>query len=80
MGVTITQGQIKKLLKHFNLRPARKGSNVYDGIGKDGILRRCTFHYHKNREELRKGTAESIARQLGFKNAVEMQEYIKKNL
>jgi len=80
MGVVVTHGQVKQLLKYFNMTPARKGGKLYDGLGKDGKPRKCTFHYHKDREELRKGTADAIARQLGFNNAMEMKEYIDNNL
>jgi hypothetical protein len=77
MGVVINQGQVKRLLNQFNMTSE---GNLYEGIGRDGMFRKCTFHYHKDGEDLRKGTANAIAHQLGFKNSTEMKKYIDKNL
>lgn len=76
MPVRFMQGDIKRLLRHFNMRPAQKGSYIYEGIGKDGNWRRCKFDYHKDRDQIATGTAKSIATSLLFKDCQEMKEYI----
>lgn len=80
MPVRFTMGEIKRLLSHFNMKPLRKGSSIYGGIGKDGIWRICKFDYHKDNDILKPGTANNIAQSLKFKNVLEMKEYIEKNL
>jgi hypothetical protein len=73
-------GQIKRLLEHFNMKPLRKGSFVYGGIGKDGVWRTCKFDYHKDNDILKPGTANSIAHSLKFKDVSEMKEFIDERL
>jgi hypothetical protein len=79
MPIRFCQGQIKKLLTHFNMKP-EKGSNIYMGIGKDGIWRTCKFDFHKNNAPIATGTAKVIATSLKFKSVLEMKEFIDKNL
>ncbi len=80
MGIRFSQRNIARLLRHFGMKPQKKGSNLYLGIGPDGQWRTCTFDYHKGREEVLKGTAEAIAKSLLFKNVAEMKKYIERNL
>lgn len=80
MPVRFTMGEIKRLLSHFNMKPLRKGSFIYGGIGKDGIWRTCKYDYHKDNDILKPGTANNITQSLKFKNVLEMKEYIEKNL
>lgn len=54
----------------------RKSGFIYEGVDKKGIYRRCKFDYHKDREQLRKGTANAIAKQLKFENSKEMRNFI----
>lgn len=79
MPIRFCQVDIKKLLTHLNMKP-EKGSNIYMGIGRDGIWRTCKFDYHKNKAPVASGTAKVIATSLKFKNVLEMKEYIDKNL
>jgi hypothetical protein len=79
MPIRFSQGQIKRLLKYFNMIPIKKGSFVYGGIGKDGVWRTCKFDYHKDNEMLKPGTANSIAHSLKFKNVEEMKQFIENN-
>lgn len=72
--------EIKRLLKYFNMRPLKKGSFIYGGIGKDGIWRTCKFDYHKDSETLKPGTANSIANSLKFTNVQEMKKFIYEKL
>ncbi|WP_418792345.1 hypothetical protein [Phosphitispora sp. TUW77] len=80
MPIRFKQGEIKKLLAHFIMKPQQKGSNLYCGIGKDGIWRTCKFDYHKDRDVIASGTAKAIANSLKFSNVLEMKEYIEKHL
>ena len=80
MGIRISQRDIARLLKHFNMMPHKKGSNLYVGIGPDGQWRTCKFDYHKGRDEVLKGTADAIAKSLLFKNAEDMKRYMERNL
>jgi len=80
MPIRFSQGDIARLLRHFNLQPAGKGSGTFLGVGRDGVLRRCYFHYHADAVMMATGTADAIASQLGFKNAAEMKEYMDKHL
>jgi len=64
------------LLRHFCMVPARKGSSTYVGIGRDGRLRRCYFHYHAEGVQVATGTAAAIARQLGFSSTQAMKVYV----
>ncbi len=80
MPVRFDHGKIKRLLKYFNMKPSRKGSNLYEGFGKDGKWRRCKFDYHKDRDMVKTGTAKVIASSLGFKTCLEMKEFISKDM
>jgi hypothetical protein len=80
MPIRFNMGQIKKLLVYFNMKPLRKGSFIYGGIGKDGLYRTCKFDYHKDNDILKPGTANSIAHSLKFTNAEEMKSFIDTNL
>ncbi|CAB1249335.1 hypothetical protein ACFHWD_18915 [Clostridium sp. MT-14] len=80
MAIRFDMGQIKKLLLYFNMKPLKKGSFIYGGIGNDGIYRTCKFDYHKDNDTLRPGTASAIAHSLKFKNVMEMKNFIDKNL
>jgi len=80
MPIRFKQGEIKKLLAHFLMKPQQKGSTLYCGIGKDGIWRTCKFDYHKDRDIIASGTAKAISNSLKFNNVLEMKEYIEKHL
>jgi hypothetical protein len=79
MPIRFCQGDIRRLLSHFNLKPER-GSTIYFGIGKDGIWRTCKFDYHKDKDPVATGTAKIIAASLKFNTVLEMKEYIDKYL
>lgn len=76
MPVRFDQGDIARLLRYLNMTPARKGSRTYLGIGRDGQLRRCYFHYHSDSTAVATGTADAIAAQLGFRDVSEMKAYL----
>lgn len=76
MPIRFSQGDIARLLRHFNMQPAKKGSKTYLGIGRDGLLRRCYFHYHSDSTPVATGTAHAIASQLGFTNVEAMKTYL----
>lgn len=80
MPVRFCHGDIRKLLAHLNMRPAKKGSNIYMGMGRDGIWRTCKFDYHKDKDPVATGTAKAIAKALKFENVLQMKEYIENNL
>lgn len=80
MPVRFSMGQIKKLLAHLNMKPLRRNSFIYGGIGKDGIYRTCKFDYHKDNDTLKPGTSNAIAHSLKFSNVEEMKKYIDNNL
>lgn len=75
MPICFCHGDIKRLLAHFNMKPA-KDSNIYFGIGRDGIWRTCKFDYHKDKAPVAAGTAKVIATSLKFTNILELKEYI----
>lgn len=76
MPVRFSQGDVARLLRHFNMAPARKGSKTYLGMGKDGQLRRGYFRYHSDSTPVAIGTADAIATQLGFRDVAAMKEYM----
>ena len=80
MGIRFSQKDIAKLLRHFRMKPLKKGSNLYVGIGPDGKWRTCKFDYHKGRDPVLKGSAQAIAKSLLFKNVKEMKKYMDHNL
>jgi len=80
MPIRFSQGDIKRLLAHFNMKPQQKGSTLYCGIGRDGIWRTCKFDYHKDSDIIASGTAKAIANALKFNNVLEMKEYLEKHL
>ena len=79
MPIRFCQGDIKRLLAHFSMKP-EKGSTIYFGVGRDGIWRTCKFDYHKDKDPVATGTAKIIATSLKFKTILEMKEYIDMHL
>lgn len=79
MPIRFCQGDIRKLLSHFNMKP-EKGSTIYLGIGRDGIWHTCKFDYHKDKDPVATGTTKIIATSLKFNTVLEMKEYICKCL
>lgn len=79
MPIRVCQGDIRKLLSHFNMKP-EKGLTMYMGIGRDGIWRTCKFDCHKDTDPAATGTTKIIAASLKFKSVLEMKEYIDKQL
>ncbi|MGI6450025.1 MAG: hypothetical protein ACOX3R_06955 [Desulfitobacteriia bacterium] len=57
-----------------------KASQIYLGLGKDGIWRTCKFDYHKDKDPVATGTAKIIATSLKFKDVKEMKDYINRHL
>lgn len=80
MPVRFKMGQIKRLLVYFNMKPLRKGSFIYGGIGKDGVYRTCKFDYHKDNDVIRPGTTNSIAHSLKFANSQDMAQFMENRL
>lgn len=76
MPIRFTQGEIAKALKRLGFKPAGKGRYLYEGIGNDGLPHLCKFDYHKDRDTVATGTAQKIAKSLGFNNQQELKEYI----
>jgi hypothetical protein len=62
------------------MAPAKKGSRTYLGVGRDGVLRRCYFHYHSDSTQVAVGTADAIAKPLAFGSAAEMREYMERQM
>ncbi len=80
MPIRFRQGQIAALLDHLRLRPARKGSGTWIGVGRDGKPLRCYFHFHSDSTPVATGTASAIARQLGFGDVAAMKEYVDRHI
>ena len=80
MPIRFTQGAIRQLLNYFNMKPLKRGSFIYGGIGRDGKWRTSKFDYHRDRDQIATGTGKSIARSLGFKDTSEMKDFIDNNL
>ncbi len=64
------------MLARLNMVPLRKGSNIYGGVGPDGVFRTCKFDYHKDHEQVATGTAKVIAASLQFHDLAEMRAYL----
>ncbi len=58
------------------MKPLKKGSSIYGGIGKDGVWRTCKFDYHKDNDNVSTGTAKAIALSLEFKDIEEMKSFL----
>lgn len=80
MPIRFSMGEIKRLLNYLNMKPLKKSSFIYGGIGKDGVWRTCKFDYHKDNDMLKPGTSNSIAHSLKFKDVSQMKEFIEKKL
>ena len=77
MPIRFCQGDIKRLLSYLNMK-SQKGSNIYFGIGRDGIWRTCKFDYHKDKDPVATGTTKTIAISLKFRSVLEMKDFIDK--
>lgn len=76
MPIRFAQGDIAFLLKKLGMAPLRKGGTIYGGIGPDGVFRTCKFDYHSDKTPVAAGTANAIAKALGFGNAQGMKDYL----
>ncbi len=80
MPIRFTQGDFRRLLKHFNMVPCKKGSNLYAGVGNDGKYRTCKLDFHAAGEMVAAGTANKMAKDLHFENVQALKDYMEKVL
>lgn len=78
MGYTFTFGDIEKICKALHMYPARKGSQIWRGIGPDGQFRQTRIDSHGAGRTLAVGTAKRVAAQLGFNNIKEMADFLER--
>lgn len=78
MGYTFTFGDVEKICKALNMSVAKKGSQIWRGIGPDGRFRQTRVDSHGPGKTLASGTAKRVAQQLGFATVKEMDEFLKK--
>lgn len=76
MGYTFTFGDIEKICRALGLQPARKGSQVWRGIGRDGQFRQTRIDSHGPGRPVATGTAKRIASQLLFDDLDEMYHFL----
>lgn len=76
MPIRFTQGDIAFLFKKLGMAPLRKGSTIYGGIGPDGVFRTCKLDYHSDKTPVATGTANAIAKALGFKLRLRYDGYL----
>lgn len=70
-------GDIERICRSLGMKPAKKGSQIWRGIGPDGRFRQTRIDSHGAGRPLASGTAKAVARQLGFHDVQEMYEYLK---
>jgi hypothetical protein len=80
MPSRFTQGDILRLLGHFNMTRKRKGGTIYAGLGNDGRYRTCKLDFHAGGKPVAQGTATKMAKDLFFESVEEMKEYLDINL
>ena len=80
MGLQFIQADFLRLFRHFNMDRKHKDGKIYVGMGNDGVYRTCKLDFHTNSTQVATGTAEKMAKDLGFKNTRELKDYMDKNL
>ncbi len=76
MGYTFTFGDIERICRSLNMHPAKAGSQVWHGVGPDGLYRRTRIDSHGSGKRLAYGTAKAVARQLLFDTVEDMRRYL----
>lgn len=76
MGYTFTFGDIEKICRALNMQPAKKGSQIWRGIGPDGLFRQTRIDSHGPGRLVASGTAKAMARQLGFASVEDMYRFL----
>ena len=79
MPPRFTHGDIKKVLRKLRF-VSKFGSNLYKGIGHDRLPHTCKFDYHNDHAQLATGTAQKIAKSLGFKDQQELLDFINRSI
>jgi len=75
VGYTFTWDDIEKICEALGLR--KINSNVWQGVGPDGINRTCTIH-SKHKGNIGDGLTNAIAKhQLFFKSKKDMYNFLK---
>ena len=76
MGYTFTFDDIIPICQRLGMKPVRKGSRTWRGVGPDGKLRQTYIHPHGQGRLVASGTAKAIAKQLGFGSVEEMYRFL----
>jgi hypothetical protein len=66
MGYTFTFGDIEKICRALKMSPAKKGSQIWRGMGPDGGFRQTRIDSHGSGKTLATGAAKRVAQQLGL--------------
>ena len=73
--MTLTSDDLLLVFGYFNMSKKNKGGCIYFGIGNDGIFRTCKIDFHAGSRNVAPGTTHTMAKDLGFKNAIELKEF-----
>lgn len=77
MGYAFTFGDIERICRALGLKPAKKGSNIWRGLGADGRFRQTRIDSHGPSRPVASGTAKAIARQLGFETVDALYRFLR---
>ncbi|MCL6638048.1 MAG: hypothetical protein K6T80_00010 [Firmicutes bacterium] len=77
MGVTFTFEDIKEICRRLGLSIRKARSNyVLEGTDPEGNFLRVSVHWKADGRNLAKGTVSQIAKDLGFKDAADMRDFL----
>ncbi|HPJ21930.1 MAG TPA: hypothetical protein PLH18_06220 [Clostridia bacterium] len=65
MPDSVTQGEFRRFLLKYHFLPKGRRKTLFVGFI-DGRPRTVSFHYHKDRKYIPKGTLNAMAKQLGI--------------
>jgi len=78
MGVTFTFEDIREICRRLRLSVRKSKSNyILEGTDQRSNFLRVSVHWKADGRNLAKGTASQIAKDLGFKDVADMQDFLK---
>lgn len=78
MGYTFTFGDIERICRALGMSPAKKGSQIWRGVGTDGVFRQTRIDSHGDGVVVATGTARRMAGQLGFTSLEDMSAFLRR--
>jgi hypothetical protein len=77
MDVTFTFEEIREICHRLGLSFRKSRNNyVLEGTEQDGTFLRVSVHWKADGRNLAKGTASQIAKDLGFQDVADMQDFL----